>query len=533
MTSFNNQAAHSWLSLRAALVFQLAVIACATHADVTLPRIFGDNMVLQRNKPVPVWGKATPGERVTVAFAGQKKSVTAGANGSWKTILDPLPANKKPQSFVVSGQNKVTLENVLVGEVWLCSGQSNMEWEVDKSANAVDEKATANFPEIRHFKVPRTASAFSKADTKADWRVCSPETVGGFTAVGYFYARELFRALDVPIGLLNSTWGGTAIELWLSPESVASSPDLTDLHKKLLSRSSLSAEGKKLHTAYLAELKKWTFEAEAALARDESLTEPPAAPWMSADQPQATQLYKGMIHPLVPFALQGAIWYQGESNGAEPSPVYLGKLKALIGGWRTQWNQGDFPFYIVQLSNFGPNGSSWTGVREAQLQALSIPNTGLAVTTDIGNSKDIHPPNKQDVGKRLARWALARSYGSGIYPSGPLYKNHRVESAGLRVSFDHAPNGLMIGKKDGLAPVSPDPASKLRWIEIAGEDRVFKPADAVIEGSDLILSSPEVPAPVAVRYAYCQDPAGANLYNTDGLPASPFRSDSWQENRHP
>ena len=510
------------------LVFSIALVLVAPlHAAVTLPRVFGDYMVLQRAKPVPVWGKAAPGEKVTVAFAGQEKSTTAVENGLWQLTLDPLTASKTPQPFVVSGENTITLQDVLVGEVWLCSGQSNMEWSVAQSANPSEEKAAANFPEIRHFKVPRAASAFARADTKAGWQVCSPETAGGFTAVGYAFARDLFRELDVPIGLLNSTWGGTAIEPWLSPESIASSPDLTELQNKFFSLSSNSPEGKKLHAEYLAALKKWTIEAEAALASDESLTEPPTAPWQLADNPQATQLYKGMIHPLAPFALRGAIWYQGESNGKESSTVYLGKLKALIGGWRTLWNQGDFPFYIVQLSNFGPNSPSWTGVREAQLQALSIPNTGLAVTTDIGDSKDIHPKNKQDVGKRLALWALAGPYGKDIPPSGPLYRSHRVEDGKIRVSFEHAKNGLMIGKKEGLAPVAPDPASKLLWIEIAGEDRIFKPAGAVIEGADLVISSPEVPAPEAARYAYCQDPAGANLYNKEGLPASPFRTDSW------
>jgi sialate O-acetylesterase len=509
------------------LAAALGIFSSPLHAAVTLPSVFGDNMVLQRAKQVPVWGNAAPGEKVTVAFAGQEKSTTASERGIWQVTLDPLTASKTPQPFVVSGENTITLKDVLVGEVWLCSGQSNMEWSVAQSANPSEEKAAANFPEIRHFKVPRTASAFARGDTKAGWQVCSPETAGGFSAVGYAFARDLFQELDVPIGLLNSTWGGTAIEPWLSPESIASSPDLTELQNKLFSLSSRSPEGKKLHAEYLAALKKWAIEAEAALASDESLNEPPTAPWQLTDNPQATQLYKGMIHPLAPFALRGAIWYQGESNGKESSTAYLGKLKALIGGWRTHWTQGDFPFYIVQLSNFGPNSPSWTGVREAQLQALSIPNTGLAVTTDIGDSKDIHPKNKQDVGKRLALWALAGPYGKDITPSGPLYKSHRVEDGKIRVSFEHAKNGLMIGKKEGLVPVTPDPGAKIKWIEIAGEDRIFKPAGAIIEGAELVISSPEVPAPAAARYAYCQDPAGANLYNKEGLPASPFRTDSW------
>jgi len=511
----------------------LVCISLATgllHADITLPRVFGDNMVLQREKPIPVWGKADSGEKITVAFADQKQTTVADETGSWQVTLDSLPANKTPQSFVVSGKNKVTLENVLVGEVWLCSGQSNMEWLVEKSANPEEEKAAANFPEIRHFKVPRTSSAFPQADVKANWQVCSPATVGGFSAVAYYFARELFQKLDVPIGLLHSSWGGTSIEVWVSPESVATIPELAELQAKIFSQSSLSPEGKKRHEEYLAELKKWTAATEMALAKNQPVTEPPSVPWPAWDNPQPTQLYKGMIHPLAPFAMRGAIWYQGESNGSDEA-IYLNKLQALIGGWRSKWNQGDFPFYIVQISNFSKvseDGKTWSKVREAQMNALSsITNTGLAVTIDIGETKDIHPKNKQDVGRRLALWALAGPYGKDIDPSGPLYKGFSVEGSKIRISFDHAKDGLMIGRKDGLTAVVPEVEGIIKWLEIAGADQRFKRADAVIEGSELVVSSPEVTSPVAVRYAFKQDPAGANLYDNEGLPASPFRTDSW------
>ena len=513
------------------LVLILLFFSCGDiYGEIQLPRVFGDNMVLQRERPIPVWGKASPGEKVAVAFAGQEKSTTAADNGEWQVTLDPLPANKTPQSLVVSGTNKLTLTNVLIGEVWLCSGQSNMEWTVDKFANPKKEKAATNFPEIRHLKVPRTSSAFPQADVKANWQVCSPSTVGGFTATGYYFARELFQNLDVPIGLLHSSWGGTSIEAWMSPESVATIPELAELQAKVFSQSSLSPEGKKRHEEYLAELKQWTAATEVALAKNQSVTKPPTVPWPEWDNPQPTQLYKGMIHPLAPFAMRGAIWYQGESNGSDDG-IYLNKLQALIGGWRAKWNQGDFPFYIVQLANFSKasdDGKTWSKVREAQMAALSsIPNTGLAVTIDIGETKDIHPKNKQDVGKRLALWALAGPYGKDINPSGPLYKAYSVEGSKIRISFDRSKEGLMIGKKDGLTAVAPEADGKIKWLEIAGEDQQFKRADAVIEGSELVVSSPEVPAPVAVRYAFVQDPAGANLYNAEGLPASPFRTDSW------
>jgi sialate O-acetylesterase len=444
--------------------------------------------------------------------------------------LDPLPADNKPQNLTVRGPNELVFTNVLVGEVWLCSGQSNMEWPLDKSANPEEEKAAATFPEIRHFKIPRTSSAFPQWNTKGSWQVCSPKTVGGFSAVGYFFARELYRQLDVPIGLINSTWGGTAIEPWISPESAAASPKLADLQAKIFLQSSYSPEGKKRYEEYLANLTQWVAATEAALVKDEPVTEPPAVPWPAWDNPQVTQLYNGMIHPLAPLALRGVIWYQGESNGSDDAVTYLGRLEALISGWRMKWNQGDFPFYIVQLSNFSrtsEDGKTWTGIREAQVDSLTIPNTGLAVTIDIGDSKDIHPKNKQDVGKRLALWALAGPSGKDINPSGPLYKGHRVEDGKIRISFDHAKSGLLIGKKENLAAVTPDPEAKLRWIEIAGEDRVFHPAEAVIDGGEIVVFSAEVAVPTAVRYAFIQDPAGANLYNKEGLPAAPFRTDSW------
>ena len=515
----------------AALAFFLYLLTVsATFAEISMPRVFDDNMVLQRDLPLPVWGKAAPGEVVTVGFAGQQKSATADAGGQWRVTLDPLPADKTPQILNVRGENEVVFTNVLVGEVWLCSGQSNMEWPLDKSANPEEEKAAATFPEIRHFKIPRTSSAFPQWNTKGSWQVCSPKTVGGFSAVGYFFARELYRQLDVPIGLINSTWGGTAIEPWMSPESAAASPKLADLQAKIFLQSSYSPEGKKRYEEYLANLKQWVAATEAALVKDEPVTEPPAVPWPAWENPQVTQLYNGMIHPLAPLALRGAIWYQGESNSSDDAAAYLDKLEALISGWRMKWNQGDFPFYIVQLSNFSrasEDGKTWSGIREAQVDSLTIPNTGLAVTIDIGDSKDIHPKNKQDVGKRLALWALAGPYGKDINPSGPLYKGHRVEDGKIRISFDHAKSGLLIGKKENLAAVTADPGAKLRWIEIAGDDRVFQPAESVIEGGELVVSSLEVTAPVAVRYAFIQDPAGANLYNKEGLPASPFRTDSW------
>jgi sialate O-acetylesterase len=524
-------------STRLLLVAVLAVLFSlpfsGVRAAVSLPHFFGDNMVLQRDMAVPCWGTAAPGEAVTVAFAGQEKSVIADAAGKWRVTLDPLSANKTPQTLTVSGTNKLSFTNVLVGEVWLCSGQSNMEFVVEKTANSDAEKAAANFPSIRHFKVPRTMSSFPRADLPGSWEVCSPQTVGGFTAVGYFFARELFEKLDVPVGLLHTSWGGTPIDLWVDPQTVAATPEWSELQAKLQAASPASPEGLARHKQYLEELKKWTGQAEIALAEGRPLTEPPDVPWLNGLNPQPTQLHHAMIRPFIPYAIRGVLWYQGESNGFEGT-LYAAKLRALIRGWRSAWQQGDFPFYIVQLANYRkiePKSDSpekdWTKVREAQLKALSLTNTGLAVTIDIGDSGDVHPKNKQDVGKRLALWALDGPYGKNLEPSGPIYKSSRVEGGKMRISFDHAKDGLMVGVKSGLDPVKPDPASALKWIQVAGEDRVFKSANAVIEDGELVVSSPEVPAPVAVRYAFIQDPEGANLYNKEGLPASPFRTDSW------
>jgi len=503
------------------------------RADISLPHVFGDNMVLQRDMPLPVWGTASPGETVTVVFAGQEKATVADASGQWRVTLDALSANKTAQTLHVRGKNELALTNVLVGEVWLCSGQSNMEFVVEKAANFEAEKAAANFSAIHHFKAARAASSFPRADLAGQWEVCSPQTVGGFTAVGYFFAKELFEKLDVPVGLLHTSWGGTQIDLWVDPQTVAGTPEWSDLQAKLQAASPASAEGLARHKQYLEEMKKWTAQAEIALAEGRPLSEPPEVPWLNGLNPQPTQLHHAMIHPFIPYAFRGVLWYQGESNAFDGG-AYAAKLRALIGGWRSAWSQGDFPFYIVQLANFGkiePKPDSperdWTKLRESQLQALSLTNTGLAVTIDIGDSGDIHPKNKQDVAKRLALWALAGPYGKDIEPSGPIYKNSRLAGDKVRISFDHARSGLMVGAKVGLDPVKPDPAAKVKWITIAGEDRKFHPADAVVEGDELVVSSQEVPVPVAVRYAFIQDPAGANLYNKEGLPASPFRTDSW------
>jgi sialate O-acetylesterase len=498
-------------------------------------------MVLQRDMAVPVWGWAKAGEKVTVSFAGQQKSATADEGGKWMVRLDAMPASRSPRELTVAGENTLTLKDVLVGEVWLCGGQSNMQMTVGSCLNFEAEKAAATYPAIRHIEVGRSPASTPMDDLDASsgkWTACAPETVGQFTAAGYFFAREIAKALDVPIGLINDSWGYyPIIERWTPPEGfrlVASEPQLRDIIRLVDSWNWATDIGRETYGQYLAKLKKWISAAEAALAAKQALPPAPKPPAVGPDVWEPTSLFNGMIAPVIPYAIRGVVWYQGEANGAE-GVTYLYKMKALIGGWRQLWGEGDFPFYYVQLANCqrspgfqAPGGDGWAPLREAQLHSLAIPNTGMAVAIDIGETENIHPKDKQDVGKRLALWALARTYGKDLVFSGPLYKSHAVEGDKVRITFDHTGGGLIAGEKNRLALVTEAKDGKLKWFAIAGEDKVWHWADAVIEGETVVVRSDKVPAPVAVRYAFAMNPEGANLYNKEGLPASPFRTDDWK-----
>ena len=544
--------------------------AGAAFAEVRLPNIFGDGMILQRDMAVPVWGWATAGEKVTVSFGGQEKSATADASGKWMVRLDAMPASRSPQEMTVAGRNTLTLKDALVGEVWLCGGQSNMEMAVRGCFNFEAESAAATNSAIRQIKVGLSCAAAPKDDLDAStgkWTVCSPETVGRFTAAGYFFAREIAKELDVPVGLINDNWGGTRIEPWTPPEGFrleASVPQIGEISRTVDSWNPATEIGREALRQYLAKLKEWIPAAEAALAAEQMPPPAPKSPGPDLVNSTPTVLFNAMIAPVVPYAIRGALWYQGESNGDE-GVTYLHKMKALIGSWRRLWGEGDFPFYYVQLAAWQRSdpdkpagGDGWARLREAQLQALAIPNTVMSVTIDIGDAADnIHPKNKQDVGRRLALWALARTYGKNIEFSGPLYKSHVIEGDKVRIVFDHAAGGLIAGEKNGLAPVKEVMDGKLKWFAIAGQDKVWHWADAVIDGQTVLVSSSKVPEPVAVRYAFAMNPEGpngdrqydavssskvpapvvlryelmnpegANLYNKEGLPASPFRTDDW------
>lgn len=494
----------------AAIAAALACTGSNAIADVKLPAIFGDNMVLQSGKKVPIWGTAEPGEEIevrvsvpvvpegqTAAQASedlQAQRAKADEKGGWKVTLDPLPASDNPIGLVVTANNKITFENVLVGDVWVCSGQSNMEWPVRAANNPEEEIANAKYPLIRMFQVQKKVASDAPADdVVGKWVVCSPETVAGFSAVGYFFGREIQNTTNEPVGLIGTYWGGTPAEAWTSREKL----DSSDTFKPILERWAAIDQKAK--------------SGDAAASRQGEMG--PNHPHHPAG------LFNGMLAPIVPYAIRGAIWYQGESN-ASRAYQYRELFPAMITDWREQWGQGDFPFLFVQLANFmqrkdTPTESAWAELREAQSKTLELPSTGQAVIIDIGEAGDIHPKNKQDVGKRLALAAMKVAYGKDdVVYSGPTLKGASFEEGKAVLTFEHLGGGL--NAKGGT----------LKGFSIAGEDRVFKWADARIEGDKVIASSNEVKKPVAVRYAWADNPE-ATLYNAEGLPASPFRTDSW------
>lgn len=495
------------------------VTALRSDGAVTLPTVFGDHMVLQRGGPIPVWGWADPGEEVQVTLGDVQSTVTASATGAWRV---DLPAHEAggPLTLVVKGSTTVTCSDVLVGEVWFCSGQSNMQMTVRSSQNFDQERAAADLPQIRHLGVPRVPAPVPVRDVKAcSWAVCTPDAVGDFSAAAYFFGRELQRELKVPVGLINSSWGGTRIEPWTPRCGFEPVPELATILERVMLTLPTSASHKRELAARLKDTDAWMSEARKALAAN---VFPPAYPDFPASllplqsHQDPTTLYNGMVHGLVPYALRGALWYQGESNHGE-GRLYTEKMKALIGGWRQVWGKPDLPFYFVQIAPFEYGQepadilpSFW----EAQAAAAALPGTGMVVIHDVGNVKDIHPANKQAVGQRLALMALARTYGrQGLEDSGPVFHAMAIEGGSIRLQFDHAGTGL--ATRDGKAP---------DWFEIIdanGED--FVPAEARLEGAAVVVSSPLAPRPVAVRFAWSKV-AEPNLMNREGLPAWPFRA---------
>ncbi|SHE44606.1 sialate O-acetylesterase [Mariniphaga anaerophila] len=638
------------------IVFLFAGVNFNAEADVKLPRIFSSNMVLQQGIDIPFWGWADRGERIEITFAGNTVRTRADAEGKWKLEL-PEQDYGGPYKVIIKGKNTIELDNVMVGEVWICSGQSNMEWRVEQSNNAEEEVAAVEYPEIRLFTVPKAVSQFPGDDiSDGAWEQCTPETVGGFSAVGYFFGRDLYQELQVPVGLIHTSWGGTVAETWISPNSIADDPDFSakmielqqmnmesyrqarlDKVKALLggeipTQDLGMVDGKPVWAAIDFDDSDWQsikapmyweyqgyvdidgigwYRKEVQLDEEATQTElmlhlgkvddsditffngieigrtenkydenrvytidkkylktgknviavrvddtggnggiwgdPENQLLVSENEkivisgdwkfriskadvssvnlgPNSypTLLFNAMINPIVPYGIKGAIWYQGESN-ADRAKQYQRIFPALITDWRNHWQLGDFPFLFVSLANFTqppllPGESDWAELREAQTKTLALPNTGMALAIDIGEADDIHPRNKQDVGKRLALNAFKVAYGKDIVYSGPMYKSVEFTNGKAYVSFAETGSGLEAKDKYGY----------LKGFSVAGADRVFHWAKAeIVDDKTVVVYSEAVSNPVAVRYGWANNPDDVNLYNREQLPANPFRTDDW------
>lgn len=474
------------------------------RAAVQLAPLFSDGAVLQRGKSVPIWGTADPGKRVEVQFGGQKKTATVGPDGRWRVELDPLEASSEPAELIVTSGERLTISNVLVGEVWLCSGQSNMYFPVSNSENAQEEIAKADWPQIRQFLVRSEVTEHPAPAADGDWQPCSPASAGQFTAVGYFFARKLHQQLGVPVGIIKATLGGSPIEGWLSQGALTANPAFAVVAERW--KTALAAHAKRM-----AAYERQTSE-RSVQKKQTDPSDPPKPPEAPDIRNLPSGLYNGFIHPLQPYALAGFLWYQGEGN-AERSNEYPALFKALITQWRADFGQGDLPFLFVQLPNFDEpedkTGLSWALMREAQTKALALPETGMAVTIDVGDPENIHPANKRDVGDRLARIALAQVYRQNVPDSGPVFSKASREGDALRVVFTNAAGLCFHGEPSGF--------------EIAGKDKKFAPAIACIEGETVVLRAANLKRPVDVRYAWKNSPE-ASLFNGFHLPAAPFRS---------
>ncbi len=486
-------------------------------SQLRLPALFSDHMVVQQGVPIRFWGWARAGEAVEVRFGDEVKSTIAGSSGRWQVTFSARPAGGPFEINVRGEGSELHISDVYVGEVWVASGQSNMEWPVAMSQDPDKEIPEANYPLIRFFEVGHTVSDNPVEDAVGRWRVCSPETVGGFSAVAYYFAREIHRLRNVPIGIIQAAWGGTPAEAWTSRPTLESHPVL----QKILDRwQKIVEEYPEAEKRYKEQLKKWQEEGERAKAEGKPIPPPPWPPLGPGSPWTPSGLFNGMIAPLTRYPIRGVIWYQGESNVGR-AREYCVLFPGLVSDWRKAWGIGDFPFLFVQLANFlprkeEPGESDWAELREAQTFALRLPNTGMAVAIDIGDAQDIHPKNKQDVGKRLALIARRLVFGEDLVASGPVFDRMVRQGSILRLFFKNVGSGLVCR------------GDRLRGFAVKGRDGPFVWAKAVIEGDTVVVSSPQVPEPQVVRYAWADNPE-ANLYNREGLPAVPFRTDAPQE----
>ncbi len=513
----------------------LAVALClglpaSLLAELSLPHFFSDHMVLQREREAAIWGQASPNSEVTVSFKGKTASATANDKGHWRAVIPTGAADATGAELTVKADaDSATIKDVLVGEVWLASGQSNMYYTMNRTPAYADLMTKASYPGLRMFNAPLVTAEKPQADIEGEWSRCTPETVPGFSAVAFFFALKLHQELGVPVGVLKTCWGGKPVETFTSREALNTLPGTKVMVDKLMAEAA-AYDPVKAKANYETQLEKW--KATMAAAKGKSAEERKRLPKKPSEPkpPLETEgmpgvLFDAMIHPFVGYTMRGAIWYQGEGNARAGAVPYDQTLPLMIRDWRKRWGD-EFSFYFVQLANFhAPSTSPGTPDPWALLQdrmrhiLVSTPKTGMAVINDVGEVSDIHPKDKMTPGSRLARWALAKDYGRDLVYSGPLFKASEVKDGVVRVTFDHAGQGLK--SRDG---------ADLKRFEIAGSDRVWHWADAKIEGKDRVLvSNADVKQPVAVRYAWAANPEGANLVNSDGLPASIFRTDYWDD----
>ncbi len=496
----------------------LALLPIEARADVKVPAIFGSHMVLQRDQKDRVWGWAEPGEEVTVKIAGQSHATKAGPDGSWQVMLDAMPAGG-PHVLSIQGKNSLQLEDVLVGEVWICSGQSNMQWSVAGSRDSDLEMATARYPSLRLITVPNLGTQEPQKDFQGSWQDCRPETAAGFSAVGYFFGRQLHQTLSIPVGLINDSWGGSACEAWVRRDVLAADPKFERMLKRW---EQIEKDYPRSKADYDTKFAEWKVAAKKAKDDGKEPPQPPFNPdWLMNGNSRPGNIYNGVLKPTIGFGIRGVIWYQGESNAGK-AYQYRDLFPLMIKSWRDEWGQGDFSFYWVQLADFlaessePPKNSAWAELREAQTMTMSrLPNTGEAVIIDLGEAQDIHPRNKHDVAMRLARWALAKDYGMKIPFHSPSYKSMKKQGNKVLLHFEHVGSGL----KAADIP-------EVRGFAIAGSDQKFVNAKAKIVGQNIEVWSDEVSEPVAVRYAWANNPV-CNVYSHEGLPLTPFRTDDW------
>jgi len=498
----------------------LHLLVPVLHAELKLPAIISDHMVLQQHLANPIWGWDAPGTQVTVSFAGQTKSTQAGADGKWAVKLDPLPANKEPQTITITGSEKKELHDVLVGEVWMCSGQSNMGFTLASDWNGDIDAAASSLPNLRLIKVPQVGTQEMQSDFKGQWRAATPETARNFSAVGFYFGRYVHLIVGVPVGLIDNAWGGSAAEAWVRRESLEKDPRFKPLMDSTVKREA-SLQGEQAKADYEKQLAAWKQDVEKAKADHKPAPRQPASPfqWLTGNA-RPGNIFCGVVNPTLGYGLKGVIWYQGESNAGR-AYEYEELFPFLIEQWRKEWNQGDFPFYWVQLADFmaqkpEPGESSWAELRDAQTKTLKVSNTGQAVIIDLGEGKDIHPRNKHDVAARLVRWALVKDYGMKFPYRSPEFKSMELSGNKARLTFD------CFGS--GLRPFDVDQAI---GFAVCGEDKVWHWAKGIVEGKDKVsVWSEEVTQPIAIRYAWADNPV-CNLFSEDGLPVTPFRTDDF------